>query len=65
MKKRASFALKKKLTSRYLGSLIAVAVFACSKTAIVVSNPTRGMDVCVGVFCVCVVLSAGSGLATG
>jgi hypothetical protein len=29
-----------------------------------VSNPTRGMDVCVSVFCVCVVLCIGSSLAT-
>jgi hypothetical protein len=30
----------------------------------VVSNPTQGMDVCVHLFCVCVVLSLGRGLAT-
>jgi hypothetical protein len=29
------------------------------------SNPTQGMDVCVRLFCVCAVLCAGSGLATG
>jgi hypothetical protein len=29
------------------------------------SNPTQGMDVCVRLFCVCVVLCVGSGLATG
>jgi hypothetical protein len=29
------------------------------------SNPTQGMDVCVCLFCVCVVLCVGSGLATG
>jgi hypothetical protein len=34
-------------------------------TGIVVSNPTRGMDVCVRLFCVCVVLCVGSGLAMG
>jgi hypothetical protein len=28
-------------------------------------NPTRGMDVCVRLFCVCVVLCVGSGLTTG
>jgi hypothetical protein len=28
-------------------------------------NPTRGMDVCVCLFGVCVVLCVGSGLATG
>jgi hypothetical protein len=31
-------------------------VFACSNTEIVVSNLTRGMDVCMRFFCVCVVL---------
>jgi hypothetical protein len=36
-------------------------IFARSSTGIVGSNPTRGMDVCVRLFCVCV----GSGLATG
>jgi hypothetical protein len=39
-------------------------VFACSNTGIVGSNPTRGMDVYVRLFCVCVVLCVGSGLAT-
>jgi hypothetical protein len=29
------------------------------------SNPTEGMDVCVRLFCVCIVLCVGSGLATG
>jgi hypothetical protein len=40
-------------------------VFARSNTGIVGSNPTRDTDVCVRLFCVCVVLCAGSGLATG
>jgi hypothetical protein len=40
-------------------------VLARSKSAIVSSNPTQGMDVCVHLFCVCVVLSVGRGLATG
>jgi hypothetical protein len=40
------------------------AVFARSNTGIVGSNPTQGMDVCVRLFCVCV-LCIGSGLATG
>jgi hypothetical protein len=31
-------------------------VFARSKTGIVCSNPTNGMDVCVRLFCVCIVL---------
>jgi hypothetical protein len=39
-------------------------VFARSNTGIVGSNPTRGMDVCVRSFCVCVVLCVGWGLAT-
>jgi hypothetical protein len=39
--------------------------FASSNTGTVGSNPTRVMDVCVGVFCVCVVLFVDSGLATG
>jgi hypothetical protein len=34
-------------------------------TGIVGSNPTHGMDVCVRLFCVFVVLCVGSGLATG
>jgi hypothetical protein len=40
-------------------------VFARSNTVIVVSNPTRGMDVCVRLFPVSVVLCVGSGLASG
>jgi hypothetical protein len=40
-------------------------VFPGSKTRIVGSNPTRGMDVCVRLLCVYVVLGVGSGLATG
>jgi hypothetical protein len=38
--------------------------FAHSNTGIVVSNPTLGRDVCVRLFCVCV-LCVRSGLATG
>jgi hypothetical protein len=34
-------------------------------TRIVGSNRTQGMDVCVRLFCACVVLCVGSGLATG
>jgi hypothetical protein len=34
-------------------------VFARSKAGIVGSNPTRGMDLCVRLFCVCVVLCTG------
>jgi hypothetical protein len=40
-------------------------VFARSNTGIVGSNPTQGMDVCVRLFCVCVVMCVGSDLATG
>jgi hypothetical protein len=40
-------------------------VFAPSISGIVGSNSTQGMDVCVRLFCVCVVLCVGSGLATG
>jgi hypothetical protein len=39
--------------------------FACSNAGIVVSNPTRVMDVCLRLFCVCAILYVGSGLATG
>jgi hypothetical protein len=31
-------------------------VFARSNTGVVGSNPTRGMDVCVRLFCVCLLL---------
>jgi hypothetical protein len=40
-------------------------VFARSNTVVVGSNTTWGMDVCVRLFCVCVVLCVGSGFATG
>jgi hypothetical protein len=40
-------------------------VFTLSNAGIVSSNPSQGMDVCVHLFCVCVVLCVGSGLATG
>jgi hypothetical protein len=40
-------------------------VFARSNARIKGSNPTRGMDVFVHLFCVYVVLCVGSGLATG
>jgi hypothetical protein len=39
-------------------------VFARSNTGVVGSNPTRGLDICVRVFCVCV-LFVGSDIATG
>jgi hypothetical protein len=40
-------------------------VFARSNVGIVGLNPTQGMDVCVRLFCVRVVLCVGNGLATG
>jgi hypothetical protein len=40
-------------------------VLAISNTGIVGSNPTRGMDVCVRLFCVYVVLCVGSSLERG
>jgi hypothetical protein len=40
-------------------------VFARLNAGIMGSNPTRDMVVCVRLFCVCVVLCAGSGFATG
>jgi hypothetical protein len=40
-------------------------LFARSNAEIVGSNPTQGMDVCVSLFCVCVVRCVGRGLATG
>jgi hypothetical protein len=39
-------------------------VFSRSNAGIVGSNPTQGIDVCMRSFCVCVVLSLDSGLAT-
>jgi hypothetical protein len=43
---------------------VARTVFARSNAGIVGSNLTQGMDVCVRLFCVCVVVCVGSGLAT-
>jgi hypothetical protein len=40
-------------------------VFARSNAGIVGSNTAQGMDVCVRLFCVCVVLCVGSGLKSG
>jgi hypothetical protein len=40
-------------------------VFARSNAGIVGSNPTQGLDVCVRLFCICVVLCVGSGLEMG
>jgi hypothetical protein len=36
-----------------------------SNAGVVGSNPTQGRNVCVHLFCVCVVLCVGNGLATG
>jgi hypothetical protein len=43
----------------------ALTVFPRSNTGVVGSKPTRGMDVCVRLFCVCISLCAGKGPATG
>jgi hypothetical protein len=43
----------------------ASSVFPRSNTGIVGSNSTGDMDVCVRLFCVCVVLCVGTGLGTG
>jgi hypothetical protein len=43
----------------------ALTVFVRSNVGIVGSKLTRGMNVCVRLFCVYVVLCVGSGLATG
>jgi hypothetical protein len=40
-------------------------VFARSNAGIVGSNPTLGVDVCMRLFCVYVILCVGSGLVTG
>jgi hypothetical protein len=55
--------LEKKLTYTSAPAPITVAarskawnIFARSNTGIVVSNPAQGMDVCLRLFCVCVVL---------
>jgi hypothetical protein len=40
-------------------------VFARLNIGIMGSNLTQGMDICLHLFCVCVVLCVGSGLATG
>jgi hypothetical protein len=42
-----------------------VAVFASSNAEAVGSNPTRGMYICVHLFCVCAVLCVDSGTASG
>jgi hypothetical protein len=39
----------------------AIIVFARSNSGVVCSNPNQGTDVCVSLFCVCVVLCVGSG----
>jgi hypothetical protein len=44
---------------------LTTSIFDRSNTGFVGLNPTQGMDVCLRLFSVCVVLSAGSDLATG
>jgi hypothetical protein len=44
---------------------VAVRSEARPNVGIVGSNPTQGMDACVRLFCVCVVLCLGSGRAAG
>jgi hypothetical protein len=53
------------LLSFSLITVAALTVFASSKAGIVGSNSTQGIDVCVHLFCVCIVVYVGSGLATG
>jgi hypothetical protein len=58
----------RKLTKRYYHFIVHRYVrtaFTRSNTGVVGSNSTRGMDVCVRLFCICAVLCVGSGLATG
>jgi hypothetical protein len=67
---RSFFTEKGKNVQKWLGIFFGkafntVAVTARSNTGIAGSNPTRGIDVCVRLFCVCVVLCVGSGFATG
>jgi hypothetical protein len=59
-----------RLTYRYMWMLVKVAawskawtVFAHLNAGIVGSNPTQSMDICVRLFCVCVVLCVGNGFA--
>jgi hypothetical protein len=55
----------KKLPITVSAESTAWTVFARSNAGIVGSNSTQGMDVCVHLFCVYVVLYVGIGLATG
>jgi hypothetical protein len=41
---------------------LSITVFNRSNAGIVGSNPTQGTNICVRLFCVCVVLCVGSGL---
>jgi hypothetical protein len=59
-----SHALMLVLTHLVCGRPKAWTAFANSNAGIVGSNPTRGMNVCVRLFCVCIVLCVGRGLAT-
>jgi hypothetical protein len=59
------FCYKKTLSITVAARSKAWIVFVCWNTAIVGSNPTSDVDVCVRLFRVSAVLCAGSGLATG
>jgi hypothetical protein len=63
------FRISRKLQGRSQWSLgLRHELFSLVRTldaGIVDSYPTQGMDVCVPLFCVCVLLCLGSGLATG
>jgi hypothetical protein len=54
-----------RLTNTVAARSKAWTAFARSNAGIVGSKPTRGMNVCVRLFCVYVVLCVGTGLVTG
>jgi hypothetical protein len=56
---------KKQVPIKVAAKYIAWIFFALSNTGIVGSNSTQGMNVCVHLFCVCVILCTSSGLAEG
>jgi hypothetical protein len=62
---RFSFVIAYFLPITVAARSMAWTVFARSKTGVLGSNLTWGMDVCVRLFWVCTVLCAGSALATG
>jgi hypothetical protein len=49
----------------YLTPITLANAFALSDTGFMGSNPSQGMDVCMRLFCVYVILYIGSGLARG